>query len=66
MEFSKLHSDVLFLKGIRTGTAVVSVRIMEPGYENVLAAQVTLTITEPFVVIPQKTVYLLPTSKFQF
>ena len=66
MEFSKLHSDVLFLKGLRTGTATLSVRIMEPGYENVLPAFVTLTITEPFVVIPQKTVYLLPTSKYQF
>ena len=52
MEFSKLHSDVLFLKGLKTGTAIVSVKIMEPGYENVPAAQVTLTITEPFVVIP--------------
>jgi hypothetical protein len=64
MEFSKLHSDVLFLKGLKTGMATLSVRIMEPGYEEVLAAHVTLTITEPFVVIPQKTVYLLPTSRF--
>lgn len=52
MEFSKLHSDVLFLKGLRTGTATVSVRIMEQGYEEVLPAIVELTITEPFVVIP--------------
>jgi len=52
MEFSKMHSDVLFLKGLRTGTATLSVRLMEPGYENVEPAFVTLTITEPFVVIP--------------
>jgi hypothetical protein len=52
MEFSKMHSDVLFLKGIRTGTATLSVRIMEPGYESVEPAFVTLTITEPFVLIP--------------
>lgn len=38
MEFSKLHSDVLFLKGLKTGTAKISVRIMEPGYENVESA----------------------------
>jgi len=66
MEFSKLHSDVLFLKGLKTGMATISVRIMEPGYETVQPANVQLTITEPFVIIPQKTVYLLPTSKFQF
>ena len=29
MEFSKLYSDVLFLKGMRTGTALVSVKILE-------------------------------------
>jgi hypothetical protein len=66
MEFSKLHSDVLFLKGLKTGMATVSVRIMEPGYEDVQPSIVQLTITEPFVIIPQKTVFLLPTSKFQF
>jgi hypothetical protein len=66
MESSKLHTDMMFLKGIRTGTAILSVKIMEPGYETVGAAFVTLTITEPFVIIPQKTVYILPTSKFQF
>lgn len=35
MEFSKMHSDVLFLKGLRTGTATLSVKIMEPGYDSV-------------------------------
>lgn len=64
MEFSKLHSDVLFLKGLRTGSATVSVKILEPGYENIEPAKVTLTITEPFVIIPQKTVIMLPTSRF--
>jgi len=66
MEQQKVHTDMLFLKGLRTGTAVLSVKLVEPGYESVALTYVTLTITEPFVVIPQKTVYLLPTSKFQF
>lgn len=66
MEFSKLHSDALFLKGLRTGQAIISVRISEPGYEHVLPNVVTLTVTEPFVIIPSNTVYLLPTSTFQF
>ncbi len=52
MEFSKLHSEALFLKGLRTGTATLSAKLMEPGYDNVPLAFVTLTITEPFVVIP--------------
>ena len=39
---------------------------MEPGYENVPTTRVTLTITEPFVVRPSYTVYILPTSKFLF
>ncbi len=33
MEFSKMHSEVLFLKGIKSGTAKISVKLMEPGYE---------------------------------
>ena len=44
----------------------MSVKLSEPGYEEVPLSKVVLTITEPFVVIPQQTVYLLPTSKFQF
>ena len=40
MEFSKLYSDVLFLKGVRTGQAVVSVKILEEGYGNVEVTKV--------------------------
>lgn len=61
-----MHSDVLFLKGLKAGTAIVTARILEPGYEEVEAAQVPVSITEPFVVVPQSTVYILPTTKFQF
>jgi hypothetical protein len=50
MEFSKLHSDVLILKGLISGTAIISVKINEPGYENVAPSKVTLTVTEPFVI----------------
>ena len=63
-EFSKMQSDVLFLKGVNQGTSVVTAKIMEPGYENIEQTIVTLTVTEPFVVVPQNTVYLLPTSKY--
>ena len=59
-----MSTDVLFLKGIKTGNAAISVRITEPGTEEIEPAMVTITITEPFVIIPSNTVYLLPTSKF--
>jgi hypothetical protein len=65
-EFNKMQSEVLFLKGINQGTARVTAKITEPGYESVAATTVQLSITEPFVVIPQQTVYLPPTSKYQF
>jgi hypothetical protein len=51
-EFSKMQSDVLFLKGINQGTSRVSSQLLEPGYEEIAKTAVTLTITEPFVVIP--------------
>lgn len=59
-----MHSDVLFLKGVKSGIASISVKLMEPGYEELSPAFVPIVITEPFVIIPQSTVYLLPTSKF--
>lgn len=61
-----MQSEVLFLKGVKQGTSVVSAKLMEPGYEEVNQTTVTLTITEPFVIIPQTTVFLLPTTKYHF
>ena len=39
---------------------------MEPSYESVEKSLVSLSITEPFVVVPQTTVYIAPTCKYQF
>jgi hypothetical protein len=66
MEFSKVHSDVLILKGLKSGLATISVRLNEPGYETLPLSRVKLTITEPFAIIPTNTVYLLPTTRFEF
>ena len=52
-ELNKLQSEVLFLKGIKQGSAVVTVKLNEPSYEDVALSRVILSITEPFVVIPQ-------------
>jgi hypothetical protein len=64
MEFSKMQSDIQILKGLRSGTATISVRLIEPGYESVEPAVVHLIVTEPFVIIPSNTVHILPTSKY--
>ena len=34
-ELDKMQSEVLFLKGIKQGNAVVSAKIMEEGYETI-------------------------------
>lgn len=62
----KEMEDSKFLKGLKTGFALISVRINEPGYEEVLPASVRLTVTEPFIIMPSHTVYLLPTSAYKF
>jgi hypothetical protein len=41
---------MLFLKGLKSGLAEVSVKILEPGYESIPVVAVKLTVTEPFVV----------------
>ena len=40
--------------------------INEPGHESIKKSSVILTITDPFIVQPSKTVYLAPTSKYSF
>ena len=65
-QFSNMQSNVLFLKGVEQGVSVVSTKISEPGYEDIDQTHVSLTITEPFVVIPQQTVYIAPTTRYPF
>jgi len=66
MEFNKMQSDTLNLKGTGVGKALISVRLQEEGYEHLNAAYVNLVVTEPFVLVPAHTVFILPTSSFQF
>ena len=46
--------------------AEVSVRIVEPGYDKVPAIEVPLMIVDPFVILPQHPVFILPVSPFKF
>ena len=41
-------------------------KISEPGYEEIAKAYVDLTITEPFVIQPSRTVFILPLSQYHF
>jgi hypothetical protein len=48
------------------GVSRVSAKISEPTYERVGQTHVSLTITEPFVITPSSTVYIAPTTRYQF
>lgn len=64
LEFKKYYTDVLYLKGVKTGYATISAKIKEEGYEDVKETRINITVVEPFVVRPTHIVYLLPTTRF--
>jgi nuclear pore complex protein Nup210 len=51
-EISEMQSDVLFLKGVKQGSSIITAQINEVGYEEVPIARVTVTVTEAFVIEP--------------
>ena len=59
-------TDVAFVKGLKDGESQVKVKILEPGYESIEEVQVTIMIVDPFMISPQKEIFLLPTSKFTY
>jgi hypothetical protein len=66
IESKHQHSDVAMVKGVRTGKANVSAKLLERGYEEVAPATVAIQVIEPFILKPQHPVYVLPNSKFPF
>lgn len=64
MEKQKLSSDVLFLKGVDLGKARLTVKIQETGYEDVLPATIDLHVVQAFHLVPEDTIYMLPSSEF--
>ena len=60
------QTDVFFVRGIKEGHARVSVKLLEPGYEDVNVATIDLTVVNPIVLLPEEPVYILPTSEFSF
>ncbi|XP_042296943.1 nuclear pore membrane glycoprotein 210-like [Sceloporus undulatus] len=59
MEREEKQGDRILVSGIRTGAAVIKVRILEPIYKKVAAALVRLLVLENIFLIPSYDVYLL-------
>ncbi|KAL7978080.1 hypothetical protein Chor_005067 [Crotalus horridus] len=59
MEMEEKQGDRILVSGIRTGAAVIKVRIQEPVYKKVAAALVRLLVLENIFLIPSYDVFLL-------
>ncbi|XP_015668822.1 nuclear pore membrane glycoprotein 210-like [Protobothrops mucrosquamatus] len=59
MEKEEKQGDRILVSGIRTGAAVIKVRIQEPVYKKVAAALVRLLVLENIFLIPSYDVFLL-------
>ncbi|XP_073077311.1 nuclear pore membrane glycoprotein 210-like isoform X4 [Manis javanica] len=59
MEKEGKQGDRILVSGIRTGAAVVKVRIYEPFYKKVAAALIRLLVLENIFLIPSYDIYLL-------
>jgi hypothetical protein len=62
---SQTRTDIFLLKGVALGKATVRARLQEPGYD--LKEQlIEITVTEPFVVRPSGSVFIMPLCTFKF
>ncbi|XP_025022979.1 nuclear pore membrane glycoprotein 210-like [Python bivittatus] len=59
MEKEEKQGDRILVSGIKTGAAVIKVRIQEPVYKKVAAALVRLLVLENIFLMPSYDVYLL-------
>ncbi|XP_058516285.1 nuclear pore membrane glycoprotein 210-like [Ochotona princeps] len=59
MEKEERQGDMILVSGIRTGAAIVKVRIFEPFYKKVAAALIRLLVLENIFLIPSHDIYLL-------
>lgn len=66
MERKRFMSDIALLKGIKTGKSRISVQLIEDGYEHVDKAYIGLSVIEPFTLVPNYPIYILPNSEFLF
>ena len=67
IEKSGHHSDIILIKGSQTGKILVSVDILEDELKNqVISDKRELYIIEPFKIIPDNELYIIPYSQYNF
>ena len=61
------HADIILIKGSQTGKILVSVDILEDELKNnIISDQRELYIIEPFKIIPDKELYIIPNTQYNF
>ena len=61
------QSDKMLVKGSQTGKFLVSVEIMENNLkDNIPSSKRELYVIEPFKIIPDKELYMIPNSQYNF
>ena len=61
------HADIILIKGSQTGKILVSVDILEDELKNkVITDQRELYIIEPFKIIPDNELFIIPNTQYNF
>ena len=67
IEKEGFQSDKILIKGSQTGKILVNVEIVEDNLKGkILSNQRELYVIEPFKIIPDKDVYILPNTPYNF
>ena len=54
------------MRGVNLGKAKIRVRLLEPGYEHLQEQFIELTIIETFIISPEKAIFIMPLSQYNF
>lgn len=60
------RTDLALITGLKTGRVTLRVTLVGEGFQNVAPAEVELNVVQQFVLLPQRTVRILPNSEFKF
>ena len=67
IEKDGFHSDKILIKGSQTGKLLVNVEIIEENLKSkILSNQRELYVIEPFKIIPDKELYIIPNTQYNF
>ena len=62
LENMNYQSDIIILRGIRTGKVTLSVKLLDRSYSTEIATSVDIFVIEHFEIEPQRDLFLLPCS----